>query len=499
MTLAFTDFIFFIVLAVSLPVYWLLGKKPRAQNLTLLIICYFVYGFVDYWFLYLIVISTAFNYLFGILQGKIKNKKKKKLVLSICVIVNICYLFVFKYFNFFTTEISAVLSLFGLRVNPLILQIFLPIGISFYTLQVIAYNIDVYRGDLPVCKNILRFAIFVGYFPKLTAGPIEHPKNFMPQLEKGKEFKDYYNNGKFRGAFQLLLLGYFKKIVVADVIANQIASFYQNPEAFSYLDAKLIVILYTIQIYMDFSAYSDLARGISRLYGFELMINFNQPYLSTNPQEFWRRWHISLSEWFRDYVYKPLGGNRKGFMRLCINLLIIFVLSGIWHGVGLNFILWGFFHGVWIVIFRLNNNLISKWKMKTKTNVQTNQSTQKSKFMSKVYKFLGWFLTFQIVNLLWIFFRTPDIQIAFIIIYRVYFTPLLLSIDVLNDKFFRLLLFSAVILFLIDLIQRKLNTHEIFGQIHWSLRGVLYAICIIMILMFYNINIVYAPFIYEGF
>jgi len=501
LTLAFTDALFIVVLGISLIIYWNLGEKPRAQNITLLIICYFVYGYIEYWFLFIIFFSTMVNYFLGNLLDRDYTKSLRKIILSISIIFNLGYLFIFKYFNFFTIEISRVLLIFGLNLDPFILDLFLPLGISFYTLQLIAYLVDIYRNEIPSCKNFVKFSIFVAFFPKLTSGPIEHPKNFIPQLDKSKQFKDHYYNGTFKGSFQLILLGYFKKIVIADVIANKIAAFYKDPSAYSNIDAKIIVFLFTIQIYADFSGYTDLARGISRLFGFELMINFNQPYLSTNIQQFWRRWHISLMDWFKEYVYKPLGGNRKGIVRLLLNILIIFVISGIWHGVGMTFILWGVFHGLYMLFYRLitfnrtKANIIKMGELLKKNK----NSTNRNKFLTKSKGFLGWFLTFQIVNFLWIFFRSIDIKSVFTIIRMVYFIPFDLSIEIINNNFLHLLIFTSIVIFTIDIIQFKVQDHEFFQYIPWLIRGLIYGMMIIMILMFSNIFTSYTPFIYQGF
>jgi len=480
---------------VSLVIYWSLSSKPKKQNIALLCICYFIYAYGAIWLLIVIFISTVFNYITGRLLGKEYDDKTKKLILTINILGNVAYLGVFKYFNFFSEQISNLLSFIGLNVQPFLLGILLPIGISFYTLQVIAYNIDVYRKDIPATTNFITFAVFVAYFPKLTAGPIDKSPIIIAQIESEKSFKDI----NFSGAWQLLLLGYFKKIVIADIITHQIAPFYENPLDFGTTEARIIIILFTIQILVDFSAYSDIARGISRLFGIELMINFNQPYLSTNVQEFWRRWHISLSEWFRDYMYKPLGGNRKGFSRLLLNLMIIFVVSGFWHGVGLTFIIWGFLHGVFIVIYRINTLAIDRWKGNHQEFVTKVNNNNKYKIPRKIYGLLGLFITFQLVNFAWIFFRAPDVETALLIIERAYFIKGDLGLNFWTSSFFGILLFACIIVLTVEIIQYKLDRHEIFTDLHWVIRGICYALLIIMILTFFNIFLGYEPFIYEGF
>jgi len=316
MPLNFTDFSFLIILFIGLIIYWSFSKFIKTQNTILLGLCYFIYGFGSLWLLIIIFSSTIFNYFSGILLGKKFNQKKKKRILVLSILINLSNLVFFKYFNFFSENITYLLNIFGLNIDPFILNIIVIIGISFYTLQVIAYNIDVYREIINPIKRFIDFAVFLAYFPKLASGPIEHPKNFIPEIEKRKKL----SNCDFSGAIQLILFGYFSKVVIADLISYHIGDFYLNPSAYNSTDALLITFLYTIQIYADFAAYSNIARGISKLFGINLMINFNQPYLSTNIRAFWRTWHISLTEWLRDYLYIPLGGDRKGSKRLQLNI-----------------------------------------------------------------------------------------------------------------------------------------------------------------------------------
>lgn len=487
----FTDYIFLIVLIISLFIYWSLKNYRKIQNICLLLICYFIYAFANLYLLITILISTIFNYSSGIFIEKSSNLRIKQLILTSSIIANILYLFVFKYFNFFIESISKLLSIIGFTVNVIFLNLILPLGISFYTLQVIAYNIDVYNEKIKSTKNFISFAIYVAYFPKIAAGPIEKPGNFLPQLETKKSLK----KTDFTGSFRLLLLGYFKKIVIADVIAHMISDFYVNPNNYSSLDAKFIVILFTIQIYADFSAYSDLARGISKLFGIELMINFNQPYLSTNIRDFWRRWHISLMQWFRDYIYIPLGGNRKGFLRLTLNLLIIFIVSGIWHGVGINFIIWGFLHFLFMISYKLCSNLANICNL---NRIFTfNNENKRYKYLTYLYKFFGWFITFQLVNFAWIFFRAPDFETAILIIKQVYFTEF--DLDLIGNIYFYLLIYLSIFIMIIDIAQFRLKSHDIFSNLHWIIRGLIYAFLIFMILTYSNIFIEIEPFIYRGF
>ena len=482
------------ILFLGLIIFWAFSKFIKIQNIILLVLCYVIYGFGSYWLLIIIFSSTILNYFSGILLGKEYKVKVKKIIMILTILINLSTLFIFKYFNFFSESVVHLLNIFGLNIEPFLLNIILPIGISFFTLQVIAYNIDVYNQEIPPIKRFIDLAIFIAYFPKLTSGPIEHPKNFIPEIEKRKRL----SNCDFSGAIQLILFGYFSKFVIADLISYYIRDFFLNPTAFNSTDALIITFLFTIQIYADFSAYSNIARGVSKLFGINLMINFNQPYLSTNIRNFWHNWHISLSEWFRDYLYKPLGGDRKGLKRLLLNILLVFVISGLWHGVGLTFIIWGFIHGFFIIIYRLNNIALNKWN-KNPINLIENLSGIKKKLSYGFYKCLGLIITFQFVNFAWIFFRSDDLNTAFLIIRQAYsFDPLFVD-HIIQNYFLYILLFSYFFIILIDIFQHKLKRHDIITNLHWVPQGIIYAFLIFMIIIFANSFVKYAPFIYAGF
>lgn len=379
----------------------------------------------------------------------------------------------------------------GFSIEPIFLVIFLPLGISYYTLQLIGYNIDVYRGKLPGVKNFLNFALYVAFFPKLLSGPIERSYNFIPQISKKKELK----NVNMNEAFFLTLFGLFKKIVIADYIGHYIDKFYLDPSDFSSMEAKLIIILYTIQLYADFTAYSDIARGLAKFLGFDLMINFNQPYLSTNPQQLWRRWHISLSSWLWEYIYKPLGGDKKGKFRLYLNIMIVFVVCGIWHGVGWGFIIWGFIMGSYMVLYRLGSGFFLNYKKNHNMNL-----TPDGKLAShpKLYKFLGWFALMQIFTFSVIFIRSPTVGTALEVIKYAYFRNSDYS-EIWTNIYFHILIFTATIMYSFDFLQMKMKKHDISSNLHWILRGMLFLIMIYMILIFSNLFIEYKPFIYEGY
>jgi alginate O-acetyltransferase complex protein AlgI len=335
------DFALFLV--VFLGLYW--SVPERAKNPLLLAGSYFFYGYVHPWFLLLLAGSTLADYSYARAMARFPDKKRHFLVASLAT--NLGLLGCFKYFDFFSANVAAALAALGLRVSPPLLGVALPVGISFYTFQSLSYTIDVYRGRIEARRSLLDLATFLALFPQLVAGPIERATTMLPQVEATKRFDP---EQAWRGLL-LMAWGLFKKLVVADnvaVIANKVFSLAEP--SFSLLWVGTLA--FGVQIYADFSAYSDIARGTARLLGFELMKNFDHPYLSETPVEFWRRWHISLSTWFRDYVYIPLGGSRGSSLRTARNLMLTFLLSGFWHGASWNFLMWGGYHGLLLVLHR---------------------------------------------------------------------------------------------------------------------------------------------------
>jgi len=338
---SFDFVVFFFAVVVA---YWRLPH--RGQNVLLLLASYFFYGYVHPWFVTLIFFTSVID--FWAARGIEEWPGGRKFMLGLSLGANLGLLAFFKYFNFFAENVHDALALVGLEVAPPILRVILPVGISFYTFQALSYTIDVYRGHLKARRDFVDFATFVALFPQLVAGPIERATHLLPQVERPRTFVWL----DARDGLLLVVWGYFKKLVIADnvgIIANKVFSL-QEP-GFAVLWAG--VFAFAIQIYADFSAYSDIARGVARCFGFSLMRNFNHPYLATGPADFWRRWHISLSTWFRDYVFIPLGGSRAGRSTTVRNILITFVASGLWHGASWNFVLWGAYHGVLVAISRL--------------------------------------------------------------------------------------------------------------------------------------------------
>jgi alginate O-acetyltransferase complex protein AlgI len=340
------DFIVFFVLVVV--AYWQLPH--RTQNILLLVASYVFYGYVHPWFLILIGTSTVVDYCAA--RGMERWPDKRRRFLWMSIISNFGMLGFFKYFNFFIENVAAVLAAAGLQAHVPVLRVILPVGISFYTFQAMSYTVDVYRGELRARRSLLDVAVFISFFPHLVAGPIQRASYLLPQVEGQRRF----SLSHFSSGFFLMCWGFFKKLVIADnvgVIANKV--FALVDPSFEILWAG--VFAFAIQIYADFSGYTDIARGASRWLGIELTENFDHPYLARAPADFWRRWNISLSSWFRDYVYIPLGGSRATGLFWVRNVLVTFLLSGLWHGASWNYVLWGFYHGVLLVITRAHRIL----------------------------------------------------------------------------------------------------------------------------------------------
>jgi alginate O-acetyltransferase complex protein AlgI len=340
------DFVLFFCVVVAL--YWRLPH--RAQNVLLLVSSYVFYGYVHPWFLILIASSTVIDYLCA--RGMERWPERKRVFMAVSIISNFGMLGFFKYFNFFVDNLHAVLTAAGIQASLPMLRVVLPVGISFYTFQAMSYTIDVFRGELRARRSLLDVAVFISFFPHLVAGPIQRASYLLPQVEGERKFLV----STATSGFGLMVWGFFKKLVIADnvgVIANKV--FALNDPSFEILWAG--VFAFAIQIYADFSAYTDIARGASRWLGFELTENFNHPYMARSPADFWRRWNISLSTWFRDYVYIPLGGSRSSGWIWARNILVTFLLSGLWHGASWNYVLWGLYHGVLLVITRAHRIL----------------------------------------------------------------------------------------------------------------------------------------------
>ena len=349
--------------AIFFPIIFILyflffNNNIRYRNLFIICISYFFYAMWDWRFLSLIIISSIADYLIGFKIYDSKDKKTRREFLLLSVIINIGILGFFKYFNFFTDSLLSLFELFGWTYSYRRLNIILPVGISFYTFQTLSYTLDIYRKRLNPTKDITSFFAFVSFFPQLVAGPIERAKDLLPQFHKINKIS--YNS--IRSGLILITIGLFKKIVIADRLAIYVDSCYANIDQANGIPMLIAIIFFAFQLYLDFSAYSDIAIGIARTLGFNLSTNFKRPYLSISFSDFWKRWHISLSSWFKDYVYISLGGNKVDKTKMFRNIFIVFLLSGLWHGASWNFVIWGALNGLFLILFdtHINQRIKSK-------------------------------------------------------------------------------------------------------------------------------------------
>jgi D-alanyl-lipoteichoic acid acyltransferase DltB (MBOAT superfamily) len=395
----FNSLDFAVFLPLVFGIYWLLKNYHlKYQNTFLLLSSYVFYGWWDWGFLLLIAFSTAVDFIIGNLIFKTEKASKRKILLSLSLVVNLGLLGFFKYFNFFIDNVNQVFSFLGKPLELRGLEIILPVGISFYTFQTLSYTLDIYHKKLKPTNNFIAFAGFVSFFPQLVAGPIERARNLLPQFET----KRIFNSQKSVDGLRQILWGLFKKIVIADQCALIVNDCFANPEAYNASTLAFGAIFFAIQIYGDFSGYSDIAIGTARLFGFNLMKNFAFPYFSRNIAEFWRRWHISLSTWFRDYVYIPLGGSKGTKAMVVRNIFAVFLISALWHGANWTFIIWGLIHALcYMPLLFLNT---------TRTYTDTVAVNQ---LLPNLKELLSILFTFILTTLAWIFFRAETVGHAF--------------------------------------------------------------------------------------
>ena len=396
----FTQIEFFFLLAAAFAAI-LLVKNHRAQKALLLVASYYFYAYWDWRFAGLLLACTAVNYwLSGLMEGS--SPARRKLLVTIALVYSLGILGLFKYFNFFVDSFREMAGIAHDAGSTL--DLILPAGISFYTFQTLSYTIDVYRRDLRQCARFSDFALFVAFFPQLVAGPIVRASEFLPQLETPRtlSWERAYDG------FRQFTLGLFKKVFIADRLAAFVDPGFENAASLSGPTLWLVVIAYAVQIYCDFSGYSDMAIGIARAMGYDFTRNFDHPYLATSIQDFWRRWHISLSTWLRDYLYVPLGGNRRGRFRTYLNLFLTMVLGGLWHGANWTFVIWGAWHGIALALDRFFTGKDSGRGPRPVTR----------RLPGFLRSLLGWALTMLIVLVGWVFFRSPDAETALSILGR---------------------------------------------------------------------------------
>lgn len=397
------DFAIFLPLVFFL--YWFVfTKKLKHQNLLILLVSYYFYGFWDIKFLGLLVFSSVLDFFIGVGLSNTHNGNRRKILIALSICLNLGLLMYFKYFNFFIESFESAFTFFGYHLHCDSLNIVLPVGISFYTFQTMSYSIDVYRKDLIPSKDFIAFSAYVSFFPQLVAGPIERATHLLPQFDTKRTF----DSQKAFDGMRQILWGLFKKIVIADNCADCVNLIFNQSDSANGSTLMIGALLFSFQIYGDFSGYSDIAIGTSRLFGFDLMRNFHFPYFSKNVTEFWRNWHISLTTWFRDYVYIPLGGSKVSLGKKIRNTLIVFLISGFWHGANWTFIFWGLVNALFLM-----PSLIFK-KSKPPTNLTANLD----KFNLK--QFISIVLTFILISFSWILFRSESMGQALIIISEIF-------------------------------------------------------------------------------
>ena len=471
--------------AVFLPVvfalYWALPHKLRWP--LLLAASYYFYMSWNVTYVVLILFTTAVSYTAALLLEKTEQRKKRRVLLTAALVACLGVLFVFKYWNFFFGSLAAVARRFAIPLHPTTLRLLLPVGISFYTFQTLGYVIDVYRGDVEAEKNFGVYAAFISFFPQLVAGPIERTKNLLPQIKAEHTFD--YDQATY--GLKLMAWGYFKKIVIADTLSQYVSKVYDAPQDFQGFALVLATVFFTIQIYCDFSGYSDIAIGTAKLLGINLMTNFKSPYFSASIREFWSRWHISLSTWFRDYVYIPLGGNRVGKARHALNLMVTFLVSGLWHGANWTFVVWGGLHGAAQV---MENALIPKKEEKS----------------TRIIWWVRVCVVFAFVAFAWIFFVSNSIGDALYVIGHL-FDGIRTPIAYLHDGFTMIEMtkpifgaesFLIALLAIFDFLSLKMDVILKLSKKNWMIRWAV-DLCMGLIIVFFSQKGVAAEFVYFQF
>lgn len=477
------DFAFFLPIVFIL--YWfVINTNLKLQNFLITAASYVFYGWWDWRFLSLILFSSIIDYSVGRGLEKQENQTKRIVLLWISIIINLGFLGYFKYYNFFIDNFITAFSFFGTQINASSLNIILPVGISFYTFQTLSYSIDVYKRKLEPTKDFIAFSAFVSFFPQLVAGPIERATHLLPQFYNKRTF-DYQ---KAVNGMRQILWGLFKKIVIADNCAIYANLIFNNSADYSGSTLVLGALFFTFQIYADFSGYSDIAIGTSRLFGFDLKQNFNFPYFSRDIAEFWRRWHISLSTWFRDYLYIPLGGSRGGTWMKVRNTFAIFIVSGFWHGANWTFIIWGALNAIYFLPLLL-----------TKKNRNNLEAVAHGKLFPSLKELSNMLLTFSLTVFAWIFFRAENIGHAFSYIRGIFSQSLFQFPKHYGGKHAIQTVVIVIVFVIIEWFGRN-NKFAIENIIFQNTKSILYAIYLLIalsIFVFGNFN--KTEFIYFAF
>lgn len=487
----FNSLEFLIFFPIVTLVYFLI--PPKYRYLWLLGASYYFYSCWNAQYALLMATSTVITYLSGVFISRVKSDRGRKLSVAVSFILNLAILFYFKYFYFTVDNINMVRGLFGLSQLQPKFDVILPVGISFYTFQALSYTMDVYRKDVEPEKNILRYALFVSFFPQLVAGPIERSKNLLTQLREHHRF-DYL---RARNGLLVMLWGFFLKLVIADRAAILVNTVYDQYTEFSGAILLLATVFFAIQIYCDFASYSIIAKGAAKVMGFEIMDNFRQPYFSTSIAEFWRRWHISLSSWFKDYLYIPLGGNRKGTFRKYFNLMVVFLVSGLWHGASWNFVIWGALHGMYQIFGGLTLN--SRRFCTEILNIDRK---------TRQYKLFQQIITFSLVTFGWIFFRSEGLTQALTIVKRIFVNfdawvlwDSLTTIGLDMSNLIVLVMSVAILIFVSSKEQAGVNIYDRVEKMHLMARWPVYFVLLFVVLIFgiYGPGFEASQFIYFQF
>ena len=506
----FNSFEFLVFLPIVFVLYWFVFQKREWQNLLIVMASYVFYGWWDWRFLFLIVFTSLCSYFSGLLIERLdrgirpplapptqegKWRRKQRMVCAANLILNFLILGVFKYYNFFADSLAQLFwGLFHYQLDWVTLNVILPVGISFYTFQALSYTIDVYRKDVPVTKNIVEFCAFISFFPQLVAGPIERAKNLLPQFQRDRHF-DYVQ--AVDGCRQMLW-GFFKKVVIADSCASDLNPLWDSYADYSGVSLWLLALLFTFQIYCDFSGYSDIAIGCSRLFGIKLLPNFNYPYLSRSIPEFWRRWHISLMTWFRDYVYIPLGGSRCAQWKVIRNTFIVFGVSGLWHGANWTFVCWGLYHGSLIVMYKLLH-IDTKHRVIRPPLAPPTQEGKLRRIVVLLKDVCRVVVTFGLAVVGWVIFRTENISQAWDFVSHMFLT----AFDDFHLRLGSISIFMTILLLMVvEYLQRdkvhvlQFSDNRLFRlvAVRWTIYLVLFAA-----VFYYSFNNVSQEFIYFQF
>ena len=476
--MAFNSFIFIIFLVVVIPLYYLI--PGRFRNIFLLLVSYSFYAYSDVRFIVLILIITITTFYAGRKIYDSKEIRSKKHFLIFALVINLTILGIFKYFNFFVDSTSNMLSLFGYKLDYVHLNIILPLGISFYTFQALTYIFDIYYQTLTPTKSFINFALFVAFFPTITAGPIERAKRLIPQFEK----KISFSKNDFKEGLTLISIGMFRKVLIGDTCGRIVDHIFASPKYFLSIELLVAVLLYALQIYNDFAGYSSIARGTAKLLGIDVMENFNQPYFSKSISEFWRRWHISLSFWLRDYLFTPLQLKYRKFRKWgnVLAISITFLLCGLWHGAAWTFVFWGFLHG-----FFMSFSVI--------VNKQRQRFYKKFDFLnSKSVGYIKILFTFVLLTIGWIFFRADSFNQAFYFIKNIFYW----SGSEFTLRFILIICTYYIISFAIDYFEQRYRTHSFLLKFDSAFR---YAFLLTswLIIIMYLFTFKQAPFIYSQF